>query len=145
MAASVGGCRQTLIPHHADSFLGTQPPLPTRSSSAAGLDANARQLRTALLFFSLPLRLTLKRETATDLYRVLEVSRGNSALFQTFSMREPVRNVAPSIKEPAGGSVKTFSSLQSTRKTTQSVEGGNSDDVPVWAALLALLQDFIET
>ncbi|TDI46931.1 MAG: hypothetical protein E2P00_01835, partial [Acidobacteria bacterium] len=55
MATSVGGCRQTLIPHPAGAFLGTQPPLPTRSSSATRLDTTARQLRTALLSLSLPL------------------------------------------------------------------------------------------
>lgn len=55
MATSPGGCRQTLIPHQAGAFVGKHASRPARVSSAARLDAAARQLRTALLFLSLPL------------------------------------------------------------------------------------------
>lgn len=69
----------------------------------------------------LPLRLTLERETAAGLSRVLAVARRDPALVQTFSR------------------------LQPTHKATPSVEGTDKGAVPVWAAFLALLQDFNET
>ncbi|TDI30845.1 MAG: hypothetical protein E2P03_08505, partial [Acidobacteria bacterium] len=106
----------------------------------------------------LPLRLTLTRETATVLSRVLEVARRDPALVRTFSRWQPLPQAMPTVEEPGRAGVEMFSKLQPTHRQAGKIEvvddagGGNvrtistaGGSVPVWAALLALLQDFIET
>ena len=79
----------------------------------------------------LPLRLNLEPETAADLLRILAIARRDPALVQTFSRLQQERHTAPSKNGPGRDDVQAFSTTR--------------DDVPLWAALLALLQEFAAT
>ncbi|TDI47393.1 MAG: HNH endonuclease [Acidobacteria bacterium] len=103
----------------------------------------------------LPLRLKLAPETAAGLFRVLAVARRDANLIRTFSLRESIWNVGHGIEAAGTGTVKTFSDSQPAHEASPWVESAgrpgfqtistDRDGVPAWVALLAILQEFIET
>jgi len=93
----------------------------------------------------LPLRLYLESETAAELSRVLAVTRRDARLVQTFSMREPIRNGGLVIADPGRESVKTPPGVESAGQPGFQTFPADNGTVPVWVALLALLQEFTDT
>jgi hypothetical protein len=89
MATSTGGCRQTLIPNHADTVvvIGHAHRLATSVNIFAG------QVQAAMFYLAAPIATT----------------RRDAALVQTFSSWKQARHAATACKWPAGSSVQTFS------------------------------------
>jgi len=78
-----------------------------------------------------PLHLQIEPETAADLVRLLTLARRDPGLVQTFSrLRQEQHEASPGTGRGQAG-VPAFSTAR--------------DGVPLWAALLALLQEFADT